>query len=413
MARHDFNQNRPMTNGPQSAASTDVLAAAAGLSSLTTEVRRAIHQDPEIGLQLPNTQQRVLEALTGLGLDITTGESTTSVVADLDTGRDGPTVLLRGDMDALPLQEDHPSAFRSTIDGCMHACGHDAHTAMLVSAAHLLTANSSELRGRVRFMFQPGEEGFHGARYMIEEGVLDGVDRAFALHVLANLPDGVVFSRAGSLMASADKFQIWMQGRGGHASMPHHTIDPIPAAAATVGALSSLVSREVDAANAGVVTVAHIAAGTTNNVIPPEAFMEGTIRTLDPETRNQLRAGVARVAEGTAAAHGCACRCEIEEGYPVTVNDPVEAATVGAVTADLLGEERFVAMPSALMGAEDWSYVLNRVPGSMAFLGACPPDLTPAEAAPNHSNLMRLSEDHFHHGVGLYAAMAMAEPARR
>ncbi len=397
-----------MTNIVDEAAGPELVEAARDLDGLTVELRRSFHAEPELGLELPRTQQRVLDALTGLGLDISTGTTTTSVVADLDTGRTGPTILLRGDMDALPLQEDYPSDFASTIDGRMHACGHDSHTAMLVSAAHLLAANSGELTGKVRFMFQPGEEGFHGARYMIDEGVLDGVDRAFAIHVLANLPNGVFFTRGGPLMASADKFQIWFDGSGGHASMPHDTVDPIPAAAATVGALSSLVSREVDAATSGVVTVAHLEAGTTNNVIPPNAFMEGTIRTLDPETRELLRAGVARVAQGTAAAHGCGCRCEIEEGYPVTVNNPDEVVTIGETVRSLLGEGNFVEMPAAVMGAEDWSYVLNEVPGSMAFLGACPTELEPADAAPNHSNLMRLAEDKLHHGVALYAAMALS-----
>ncbi len=397
-----------MTTAVGESAGSDIVAAAHGLDGLTVELRRAFHAEPELGLELPKTQQRVLDALTGLGLDISTGESTTSVVAELDTGRPGPTILLRGDMDALPLQEDYPSDFASTHDGRMHACGHDAHTAMLISAAHLLSAHSGELGGKVRFMFQPGEEGFHGARYMIEEGVLDGVDRAFAIHVLANLPNGVFFTRGGPVMASADKFQIWFDGRGGHASMPHHTVDPIPAAAAAVGALSSLVSREVDAATAGVVTVAHLEAGTTNNVIPASAFMEGTIRTLDPTTRTLLRSGVARVAQGTAAAHGCQCRCEIEEGYPVTVNDPDEVTAVGETVRSLVGEDNFVEMPTAVMGAEDWSYVLNEVPGSMAFLGACPSDVDPSEAAPNHSNLMRLAEDKLHRGVALYAAMAFS-----
>ncbi len=392
-----------LTNAP----GPELVDAAKGHDPATIELRRAIHQDPELGLQLPRTQERILESLTGLGLDITKGESTTSVVADLDTGKPGPTILLRGDMDALPLQEDYPSDFRSSIDGAMHACGHDSHVAMLASAARLLSENTGEFNGKVRFMFQPGEEGFHGAKYMIEEGVLDGVDRAFAIHIISNMPDGMFFSKGGSLMASADRFEITVSGSGGHASMPHQTIDPIPAAAATITGIHTMVGREIDAARSGVVTVAHVEAGTTNNIIPPSAFIEGTIRSLDEETRSTLHSSLERVATNTAAAHGCGCSCEVVPGYPVTVNDPEASALSGAVADNLFGAGNFVEMPQAVMGAEDWSYVLNQVPGSMAFMGACPTDLSPGEAAPNHSNLMRLSEDKFHHGVAMYAAMAM------
>ncbi len=388
----------------------DLVAAAQQLDPLTIELRRMVHHEPEIGLQLPKTQQKILDSLTGLGMDITTGVSTTSVVADLDSGKPGPTVLLRGDMDALPLDEDYPSDFQSSIEGTMHACGHDSHVAMLASAARLLSENKSEFTGKVRFMFQPGEEGYHGARYMIEEGVLDGVDRAFAIHVIANMPDGMFFSKGGPLMASADRFEITVEGSGGHASMPHQTIDPIPAAAATITGIHTMVGREIDAARSGVVTVAHVRAGTTNNIIPPSAFIEGTIRSLDEATRSTLHASLERVATNTAAAHGCGCSCEVIAGYPVTVNDEAASSLSGAVAGELFGAETFVEMPQAIMGAEDWSYVLNKVPGSMAFLGACPADLSPAEAAPNHSNLMRLSETNFHRGVAMYAAMAMVRP---
>ncbi len=389
-------------------ATPDLLSAAQSLDDGTVELRRAIHAEPELGLELPETQAKILDGLTGLGLDITLGESTTSVVAELDSGRPGPTVLLRGDMDALPMTEDFVSPFQSKHENRMHACGHDAHVSMLVSAARLLADHTSEFEGKIRFMFQPGEEGYHGARYMIDEGVCDGVDRAFAIHVLSNLPNGKVFTKGGPLMASADKFQITVHGAGGHASMPHDTIDPIPAAAAMVGGFSTLVSREVPAARAGVVTVAHIEAGTTNNVIPPHAFMEGTIRTLDERTRSKIHSGVTRVAEGTAAAHGCTCSCTIDQGYPVTVNDAEEAAASVGVARTLFGDDGVTEMPEAVMGAEDWSYVLNRVPGSMAFLGVAPDDIPLADAAPNHSNLMRISESKLHHGVALYAAMALA-----
>lgn len=398
-----------MTTPSLPAAGDDLCEAAAGLQADTVELRRAIHKDPELGLQLPRTQAKILDALTGLGLQVTTGESTTSVVAELDTGRPGPTILLRGDMDALPMNEDLDVDFRSANEGAMHACGHDAHVSMLASAARLLSENQSELDGKVRFMFQPGEEGHHGARFMIDEGVTDGVDRAFAIHIFPTAPSGMVISKGGPLMASADVFQLTVNGKGGHASMPHFTHDPIPAAAAIVTGLHTMVTRDVDANQPGVLTVAHLEAGTTNNVIPEHAFIEGTIRTLHPQTRTTIHEGVERVATSIASAHQCSCTVDIEPGYPVTVNHQGEVDFMSEVAAMTLGAEQYVTMPTPVMGAEDWSYVLEKVPGSMAFLGACPDDIAdPRQAAPNHSNYMRLNEDAMINGVALYTAMAMA-----
>ena len=222
------------------------------------------------------------------------------------------------------------------------------------------------------------------------------------------MPSGSILTKGGSLMASADRFEITIHGSGGHASAPHACIDPIPAAAATVTGLHTMTGRSVDPMRSGLVTVAHIKAGTTNNIIPPSAFMEGTIRTLDEKTRAILHEGVARVANGTAIAHGCTCSCDVVSGYPVTVNNAEQAKVTGEVASALLGADKFVEMPRALLGAEDFSYVLNEVPGAMAFLGVCPEDERPGTAAPNHSNLMRVNESALSNGVAMYAAMALA-----
>ena len=387
----------------------DLVSAAKDVASEVVELRRDLHANPELGLHLPGTQKRILESLTGLGLDITLGDSVTSVVADLDTGRDGPTILLRGDMDALPLTEDTDVPFKSKVEGRMHACGHDSHVAMLVGAAKLLTANRDQLTGRVRFMFQPGEEGFHGARYMIDEGVLDGVDRAFAIHVDTSLPVGVVECRGGAFLASSDQLHITVTGRGGHASAPHNTRDPIPAAAAMVGAFQTMVTREVDVFDPAVVTIAHIDSGTTNNIIPEVAHMEGTIRTVSEETRELVQSSVMRVASGVAEAHGCSCEVEIIKGYPVTVNDPSMARLIEKTAVAVLGEGRYVDAAKPEMGAEDFSYVLQSVPGAMMSLGACPANIeNPLEAAALHSNRMMLNEDVLHTGIAMHAAMAMS-----
>ena len=384
-----------------------LLENARAIQGHTVELRRAIHADPELGLDLPRTQAKILDALDGLGLHISSGEALTSVTADLRTGRPGPTVLFRADMDALPLQEDLDVAWRSTNEGMMHACGHDAHVAMLLSAARLLTENQDELTGTVRFMFQPGEEGFHGAKLMIDEGVLDDVDRAFAIHVFTQMRSGHFYSRGGPLMASADRFEITIHGSGGHASMPHGAIDPIPAAASTVLGLHAMVGRTTPATEAAVLTVAHLRAGTTNNIIPATAFMEGTIRTMNEDVRSTLHRNVKIVATNTAAAHLCTCTAEVIPGYPVTINHEVEVQRAAAVAESVFGESSFHRMRDAVMGAEDWSYVLQNVPGSMAFLGVCHPDLAPHEAAPNHSNLMTIDEDAMAQGVAMYAAMAL------
>src|SRR5688572_6856048 len=308
------------------------------------DLRRRIHEKPELGNQLPGTQAMVLEALDGLPLTVTPGTSLSSVVAVLDGDEPGPTVLLRGDMDALPMPEDTDLEFKSTIDGAMHACGHDTHVAMLAGAARLLSARRGSLRGRVAFMFQPGEEGHDGAKHMLDEGLLatatDGaepVSLAFAIHQTPTIPSGMVATKGAALMASADTFLITVRGRGGHASMPHHASDPIPVACEMVVAFQTMVTRRVDAFDPAVVTVARIRAGTTSNVIPETAELYGTVRTVSEKARDAVLAGVERVAHGIASAHGASAEVTVERGYPVTVNDPDAAAFSLDTARGLLG----------------------------------------------------------------------------
>ena len=380
-----------------------------GVADDVIDLRRTIHQNPELGLENPETQKTILEALSGLGLEVSTGEAITSVVADLDSGRPGPTVLLRADTDALPMTEDTDETFRSTVEGRAHACGHDGHTAMLLGAAKLLSEHRSELQGRVRFMFQPGEEGAGGAEVMIDEGVLNGVDRAFALHVTPNIPAGYVASRPGSLMASADSFQLTVTGAGGHASTPHFCVDPIPAACAIVPALQTMVTRDLDASRPKVLTVGQIHAGTTTNVIPEQATLGGTIRAVSEEDRATLIFGLERVATGVAEAHGCSCETRLSEGYPVTVNHADQMPFVEEQVERALGSDHYFELPTPVMGAEDFSYVLAKSPGAMAFLGVCPDDIADSlTAAPVHSNRMRLNEAALTDGVALHLAFALA-----
>jgi len=389
-----------------------LLAAARADADRTIDLRRRLHRQPEIGLHLPRTQAAVLEAFADLPIEVSTGTTTSSVVGVLRGARPGPTYLLRGDMDALPLQEDTGLDFASEVPGAMHACGHDTHVAMLLGAARLLAERRDALAGQVVFMVQPGEEGYHGARFMLDEGLLDVVPEApvsgaFALHISTMWRSGTINVRPGPLMASADQWTITVHGRGGHASTPHLAADPVPVAAEIVLALQSMMTRRTDVFDPAVVTVGHLEAGTTDNVIPATALVRGTIRTLSPRRRADVLASVQRVGEHVAMAHDMTAEFVHVEGYPVTVNDAAVAASVTETAAALLGAQASAVMPVPLMGAEDFSYVLERVPGAMAFLGGCPPELDPGTAPGNHSNLVRFDEDALPNGVALYAQMAM------
>jgi hippurate hydrolase len=257
-------------------------------------------------------------------------------------------------------------------------------------------------------MFQPGEEGYHGARHMIHEGVLEAagqrVERAFALHIYTDARSGVVRSKPGPILASADSFMVRVTGKGGHGSAPHQAIDPVPAAAAMVGALQTMITRKVSVFEPAVLSVTRITAGTTTNIIPETAELEGTIRTLSEKTRALIRAELPKVCEAIGAAHGCRVLADIEPGYPVTVNDDVVAEHVVALAAEVLGAENAEIMADPLMGAEDFSYVLQRVPGAFAFLGGAAPG---ADPIPNHSNRVIYDEDAMAHGVAMYAAFAL------
>jgi hippurate hydrolase len=391
----------------------------AALAPELVALRRALHAEPELGLQLPRTQALVLDALDGLGLEIATGTGLTSVTAVLRGARPGPAVLLRGDMDALPVTEESGEPFASRNHGVMHACGHDLHTAGLVGAARLLAARRDELAGSVVLMFQPGEEGDAGARVMIDEGVLDAagerVVAAYALHVTASmLPAGLVVSRPGTILAAADDFRVTVRGRGGHGSMPHLAADPVPVAAEIVLALQTMVTREFDAFDPVVVTVGRIQAGTTHNVIPQDAELQGTVRTFSEAVHAVAPERVRRVCEGVAAAHGMTVDVEYRRGYPVVTNTAAEVDRVGEVARGLFGERAFLVTPQPIAGAEDFSYVLQAVPGAFFGLGATPVGEDPATAAYNHAPQARFAEEALAVGPAMLAGLALhrlASPA--
>ncbi len=385
---------------------------AVAISAELTELRRSIHADPEIGLDLPRTQRKVLDALAGLPLEINLGGGLSSVTAVLRGGRAGKTVLLRGDMDALPVAERSGVPYASTVDGVMHACGHDLHTAMLAGAAKILSAHQPELPGNVIFMFQPGEEGPGGARIMVEEGVLDAAgDRpaaAYALHVASGLlPGGLVASRAGTIMAAADTLHVTVHGSGGHGSQPHRAADPVPAACEIVLALQTMVTRQFDVFDPVVVTVGTFHAGTADNVIPDDAHFVATIRSFSPQARAAIAHAAPRLARDIATAHGLTATAEFVDGYPVTVNDAAELAFAEQTVAAVLGDGRYVAAPDPLTGSEDFSYVLEQVPGAFLMLGACPTDADAGTAPFNHSAEAVFDDAVLPAGTALYAELAL------
>ncbi len=374
----------------------------------TIALRRAIHAEPELGLQTPKTMAKVREALSGLPLEWKTGASTTGAVANLRGARPGRTVLLRGDMDALPMPEDTGLPFRSRIANTMHACGHYTHTAILASAARLLCARRESLAGTVLFMFQPGEEGHHGARHMIDDGLFadPAPDAAFALHIMPNGPAGVFFGKAGPMLASADRIEILVRGKGGHASMPHDTLDPVPVACEIVTALQVFVTRRIDVFDPVVITIAKIEGGSANNVIPESASLLGTLRTLSEASREMAHAGIRRIAENIARAHECEAEVELIRGFPVTVCDARAVGVAERALTGLFGAEAWITMATPIMGAEDFSYVLQKVPGAMVMLGVCPEGQQWKFACPCHSNKMTLNESTLARGVAAHCAIA-------
>ena len=398
------------------------LEIARSLADELTSLRRRLHQVPELGNELPVTQHLVLEALDGLDLEVSVGKELSSVVAVLrgravrPGGGPRPVVLLRGDMDALPVTEDLDLAYASTHAGLMHACGHDLHVAGLVGSARILHGLRDQLAGDVVFMFQPGEEGPGGADVMIREGLLDAagrrVDAAYALHVYsAEFPRGVWFGRPGPLMAAADEVRVRVIGEGGHGSAPFRSKDPIPAACEMVLALQSMVTRAFDVFDPVVVTVGRIAGGTKDNIIPDDAVFEATLRTLSEDNRAAVRERIERLVTGIAAAHGLGVEVDFTIGYPVTVNDPDEYAFATDTIVDMFGSDRYATMLEPEMGSEDFSFVAQQVPSAYVNLSVCPSE--DWESAPdNHSPRAEFDDALLPDAAALLAELALRRLSR-
>jgi amidohydrolase len=342
------------------------------------EFRHELHAHPELAYEEHETAARIGARLADIdGLTVRDGlAGGTGLVAVLDTGRPGPTVALRADIDALPITEQTGLPWASKNPGRMHACGHDGHAACVLGSAVVLGTLRDRLSGAVKFLFQPAEEGGAGAARMIEDGALadPDVDVIFALHSQPTRKVGDVATRPGPLLAATDGFQATIHGRGAHGAYPDTGVDPIVAAAHAVVALQSIVARKLNPLDAGVVTVGQIHAGTAGNVIPPAATLNGTIRSRRPEVRDLLHREVERVVSGTAAAHGCRAEVAIATGYPATVNDERATQIVADTAGEILGPEHFHGDEPPRMGGEDFAFYLQHVPGCFFRIGTCPRD---------------------------------------
>ncbi|GGM44632.1 hippurate hydrolase [Microbacterium saperdae] len=360
---------------------------AAGMQAELAAIRRHLHAIPEVGFDLPQTQRVILDALEPLGLEVSTGSDLSAVTAVLRGAADGPSVLLRGDMDALAIAEETGLPYAST-NGAMHACGHDLHVAGLIGAARLLAARRDHIAGSVVFMFQPGEEAGGGAPLMIRDGVLEAagprVDAAYGIHVMPGVP-GVFQTRAGALMGSANSVRIRIRGQGGHGSRPYQAVDPVPVVAEIVLALQTWVTRRFDVFDPVVLTVTQLFAGEVINAIPDEAGLGATLRTASNSAVAQVQRELPALVERIAAAHGCTAETEVIVGYPVTVNSDAEARGAIETLRSTFGQDRVEELPTAIMASEDFSFVLAEVPGAFVFLGATPEGIDPASAEMNHS----------------------------
>ncbi len=371
------------------------------------EIRRDFHSHPELSFQELRTSERVASILERLGLEVRRGVATTGVVGLLRGRSDGPTIALRADMDALPISEKTGLSFASKNPGVMHACNHDGHMAMLLGAAIVLTKMRETLRGNVKFIFQPGEEGYAGARQMIEEGVLADEPRivaAFAVHLDPMSPPGTFSVRDGPMMACADLFTLSIIGKGGHGAVPHISVDPIFVSGHVITALQGIASRRVSALEPVVVSICTIRAGDGMTIIPDTVDMGGTVRSFDAGIRKKMPSMMEEIIRGVTSAFGASYDLRYIHGYPATVNDPEFTATAISAAQAVLGSDNVRRLERPRMPSEDFSFFLEKVPGAFAIMGARPSDKEPA---PSHSAACDIDEAALEAGVKVHAAVAL------
>lgn len=374
------------------------------------ELRRKFHNHPELSFEEKETAALISTTLKDLGLEVHEGVGGHGVVGLLRGKSPGKTVALRADIDALPIQELNKVPYKSNYDNRMHACGHDGHTSMLLGAARLLAEIKCLEKGNVKFIFQPAEEvpPESGAQGMIDAGVLENpaVDAIFGLHVWPDLPAGFVGVRPGPIMAAPDRFQIVIQGKGGHGAAPHHASDAIVAAAQVVMGLQTMVSRKLDPLKPAVLSVCRINAGTAYNILPDEALLEGTTRYFDTAMGATIKELIEKITAGICVSNGCTYKLNYQYGFLPTINTPQMATLVELTAAHVLGEDRVVRLEEPSMTGEDFSYFLQKVPGCFFWLGTRNPDKEIVH--PLHNARFQIDEDILPKGAAMLSAVALA-----
>jgi amidohydrolase len=373
-------------------------------------IRRDLHEHPELGFEERRTAALVATRLGALGYDVTEEIGITGVAGAMRGARPGKTVMLRADMDALPIEEENDVAYASQTRGTMHACGHDGHVAMLLGAATLIARRRAELAGTIVLCFQPAEEGRGGAKAMVEAGILErfGVERAYGLHLASAFPTGIVGLREGPFYASSDSIEITIEGAGGHGAAPHLSIDPIYVAGAFIVAVQQIVARQIDPLAPAVVTIGAVHAGTIHNVIPSRATLLGTVRAFDADVRAKMAERIERVLRGVCESSGATYAFEYVHRYPVTSNDAEQTRYVRALAERELGATRVIEAPK-LMGAEDFSFFAERVPACFYSVGC---NGGPASAFPHHHAKFDIDERALETGVRMMTALALDAPER-
>ncbi len=351
--------------------------------------RRDFHKYPELGFKEYHTAKVIAEKLKAYGIDVRTGIGKTGIIGDLHGKGSGKTIALRADMDALPVQETSDVSYKSQNNGAMHACGHDGHMAMLLGAAKILSQKQDLFKGDIRFIFQPAEEGKGGARYMIVDGCLDGVDEIYGMHLWNYQPYGEIGVKSGAVMAAADIFDITVKGIGGHGAAPQGTVDAIVAASNLIMNLQTIVSRNTDPVESTVITVGKISGGHGFNIIADEVKLRGTVRAMTEKNRQMVKIRMQEVIGGIAKASGATIEMDYQDGYPPTINDEESTKIVQKVARKIVGDG--TVEPYLTMGAEDYSYYLQKIPGCFFFIGSTPFDKEPM-SVPHHCSHFDIDE---------------------
>ncbi len=367
-------------------------------------IRRDFHQYPELGFDVHRTAGIVAEKLESYGITVQTGIGKTGVIGDLQGDNPGPTIALRADMDALPLQETGDVPYKSIHDGKMHACGHDGHMAMLLGAAKVIAENKSGLEGKIRFIFQPAEEGEGGARYMIQDGCLEGVDAIYGIHLWNYQALGTVGVKSGPILASADIFSITIKGIGGHGATPQGTVDCVVVAGQLINAIQTIVSRNTNPLESTVVTLGKIQGGDNFNIIADSLTLNGTARAFTEENRQMIKKRLKEICAGVGQTNNATIMLDYEDGYPPTVNHDLPSKKVLAVAKKVVGDG--AELPYMSMGGEDFAYYLQKIPGCFFFVGSAPSDGEP-RSVPHHCSHFDIDERSLLVGASIFIELAL------